>query len=194
MAEPAKSGSFSKRFSLFSEIFSSSSFDEDVRASVVGRIVQQTSPAQSPVPSRSGSTQISVPALEPVRSTTSSAEHEAEEEGALWFETARNGVSWGQIVVLTYVALGIAAGFIFWSQNSFSLIDSIFMTVSAITGSSLSTVLLQDSSFPSLIVINVLAFISSPTWSDLIFIVIWSVRILFLFGSALHDFFEHTLL
>ncbi len=163
--------SLSKRFSLFSEIFSSAN-DEDVRASVVGRIVQQTSPVQSPVPSRSGSTQISVPALEPVRST-SSAEHEAEEEGALWFETARNGVSWGQVVVLSYVALGIAGGFIFWSQNSFSLVDSIFMTVSAITGSSLSTVLLQDSSFPALIVINILAFISSPTWSDMIFIVIW---------------------
>jgi hypothetical protein len=191
MAQPAKSGSFSKRFSLFSDIFSSSN-DEDVRASVVGRIVQQASPVQSPVPSRSGSTQISVPALEPVRSTTSSAEHE--EEGALWFETARNGVSWGQVVVLSYVALGIAGGFIFWSKNSFSLVDSIFMTVSAITGSSLSTVLLQDSSFPSLIVINVLAFISSPTWSDLIFIVIWSVRILFLFVFSLHHFFQHTLL
>ena len=191
MAQPAKSGSFSKRFSLFSDIFSSSN-DEDVRASVVGRIVQQASPVQSPVPSRSGSTQISVPALEPVRSTTSSAEHE--EEGALWFETARNGVSWGQVVVLSYVALGIAGGFIFWSKNSFSLVDSIFMTVSAITGSSLSRVLLQDSSFPSLIVINVLAFISSPTWSDLMFIVIWSVRILFLFVFSLHHFFQHILL
>jgi hypothetical protein len=170
MAEPAKPRSSWKRHaSLFSEIFSSSN-DEEVRATVVGHILQQTSPVQSPTHSRSGSTQISLPVADPIHSTDS-----AEQDDTLWFETARNGVGWGQVVVLFYVALGVAGGFIFWSQNSFSFVDSIFMTVSAITGSSLSTVLLKDSSFGSLVVINVLAFISSPTWSDLLFIIIWSV-------------------
>jgi hypothetical protein len=104
-----------------------------------------------------------------------STHSEAEEGGSLWFEEARNGVSWGQTVVLSYVALGIVGGFIFWWQNGFadSLVDSIFMTVSAITGSSLSTVLLQKSSIGALITINILAFISSPTWSDLIFVIMW---------------------
>jgi hypothetical protein len=192
MAEPAKHrSSWTRHASVFSEIFSSSN-DEVVRATVVGHILQQTSPVQSRSHSRSGSAQISVPVTDPIHSTVS-AEQESSNGETLWFESARNGVGWGQVVVLFYVALGITGGLIFWSLNSFSFVDSVFMTVSAITGSSLSTVLLQNSTFSSLIIINILAFVSSPTWSDLMFIIIWSVAPFRLVQHVLAPYFMHFL-
>jgi hypothetical protein len=163
---------------MFQDIFSSATGGSDKHDAVVGHMLQQTSPGVSPVTSRRSSAQSSIPIPEPVPvAAAPSAQSEADEEkeDTLWFETARNGVSWGQTVVLAYVALGVVGGFIFWWQNNFvdSVVDSMFMTVSAITGSSLSTILLQKSSIGALIVINILAFISSPTWSDLIFVIIW---------------------
>jgi hypothetical protein len=161
---------------MFQDIFSSAKGDSDKHDAVVGHMIQQISPGVSPVSTRRSSAQSSIPIPEPVPvAAAPSAQSETDEEETLWFETARNGVGWGQTVVLTYVALGIVGGFIFWWQNNFvdSVVDSIFMTVSAITGSSLSTSLLQKSSIGALIVINILAFISSPTWSDLIFVIIW---------------------
>jgi hypothetical protein len=165
-----------KRFSMFQDIFSSATGDSDKHDAVVGHMIQQISPVASPVSTRRSSAQSSIPIPEPVPvAAAPSAQSETDEEETLWFETARNGVGWGQTVVLSYVALGIVGGFIFWWQNNFadSVVDSMFMTVSAITGSSLSAISLQKSSIGALIVINILAFISSPTWSDLIFVIIW---------------------
>jgi hypothetical protein len=51
--------------------------------------------------------------------------------------------------------------------------------------------LLQNSTFSSLIIINILAFISSPTWSDLMFIIIWSVAPFRLVQHVLAPYFMH---
>jgi len=173
MAQPTlkrQSTSKNKRASMFGEMFASSATVGTEHDPVVEHIMQRTTPVASPVSSRRGSLEVAVPI--PALQTAAPSE---EPEDALWFDTARNGVGWGQTVVLSYIALGLAGAFIFWWQNHYedSLVDCVFMTVSAITGSSLSTVLLQKSSFGALLTINILALISSPTWSDLIFIIIW---------------------
>lgn len=172
MAEPAKRKSAGKRGSMFQDIFSTSK--ESVKNdAVVGHMLKQTSPVSSPATSRRGSSQLSLP----IQESAAAPRQSTEQDESLWFETARNGVGWGPAVVLLYITLGVTGGFIFWWQNNYvdSLVDCMFMTVSAITGSSLSSVLLQKSNIGALVTINILAFISSPTWSDLMFIIMWYV-------------------